>query len=44
MEVDTDKIQKWVDEFAGKHFAKGSHRWAFWVEGVIIGIILCNIW
>ena len=44
MEIDTDNIQKWVDEFARKHLEKGSHRWAFWVEGVIIGIILCNIW
>ena len=43
MEVDTDKVQKWVDEFASKHFAKGSHRWAFWVEGIIIGVLICQV-
>jgi len=44
MEIDTDKIQKWVDEFAGKHFARGSHRWAFWFEGIIIGLLICHFW
>ena len=34
------KIDKWIDEFARKHFAKGSHRWAFWFEGVLIGLLL----
>ena len=40
MEIDTDKIQKWAKEFAGKHFAKGSHRWAFWFEGIVIGLLV----
>ena len=44
MEIDTDKIQKWVDEFIGKHFARGSHRWAFWFEGIVIGLLICYFW
>ncbi|SVA74092.1 uncharacterized protein METZ01_LOCUS126946, partial [marine metagenome] len=23
-----------------KHTARGSHRWAFWLEGIIIGVLI----
>mgnify|MGYP001626622860 CR=1 len=33
-------FNEWTKEFIKKHIAKGTHRWAFWVEGIIIGLII----
>tara|TARA_B100000902_G_scaffold156720_2_gene153035 strand:- start:4960 stop:5109 length:150 start_codon:yes stop_codon:yes gene_type:complete len=40
-ELKLSKEQKeWITEFIKKHTARGSHRWAFWCEGIIIGLII----
>jgi hypothetical protein len=31
---------EWTKEFISKHTARGSHRWAFWCEGIVIGILI----
>ena len=36
-------MNEWTKEFIRKHTAKGSHRWAFWVEGIVIGVIVCHL-
>jgi len=36
-------MKEWIKEFISKHTAKGSHRWAFWVEGIIIGVLICQV-
>tara|TARA_B100000959_G_scaffold278942_1_gene338243 strand:+ start:474 stop:590 length:117 start_codon:yes stop_codon:yes gene_type:complete len=33
-------MNNWTKEFLCKHTARGSHRWAFWCEGIIIGLII----
>ncbi len=33
-------MNEWTKDFIRKHTAKGLHRWAFWIEGIIIGIII----
>jgi len=38
---DANTMNSWIKEFIKKHFARGSHRWAFWVEGIVIGLLLC---
>jgi len=30
----------WWITFIKKHTARGSHRWAFWLEGIVIGILI----
>ena len=36
-------FNKWTKEFLNKHTAKGSHRWAFWLEGIVIGLLVYHI-
>jgi len=33
-------VKDWTCTFICKHTARGSHRWAFWIEGIIIGILI----
>ena len=33
-------MKHWIITFIKKHTAKGSHRWAFWLEGIIIGLLI----
>ena len=33
-------MNDWTKEFIKKHTAKGSHRWAFWCEGILIGLVI----
>jgi hypothetical protein len=30
----------WTITFIKKHTARGSHRWAFWLEGIVIGLLI----
>jgi hypothetical protein len=36
--------EPWLITFIKKHTARGSHRWAFWLEGVVIGLLICYFW
>ena len=33
-------MKYWTLTFIKKHIGKGSHRWAFWVEGIVIGLLV----
>ena len=33
-------MNDWTKEFIKKHTAKGSHRLAFWCEGILIGLVI----
>ena len=33
-------MNDWTKEFIKKHTAKGSHRWAFLCEGILIGLVI----
>jgi len=33
-------MNSWTKEFIKKHTARCSHRWAFWVEGILIGLLI----
>jgi len=33
-------MKHWTLTFIKKHTAKGSHRWAFWLEGIVIGLLV----
>ena len=37
-----EQTKQWFITFIGKHTAKGSHRWAFWLEGIVIGLLICH--
>ena len=39
-----EKIKDWTIIFIKKHIGKGSHRWAFWLEGILIGVLLYHFW
>jgi|TARA_B100001013_G_scaffold343348_1_gene270884 hypothetical protein len=38
--MENKEFDIWLKEFIKKHTAKGSHRWAFWVEGILIGLLI----
>jgi len=33
-------MKNWTIGFLKKHYGKGSHRWAFWFEGIVIGLLV----
>jgi hypothetical protein len=33
-------MKHWIIEFIKKHWGKGLHRWAFWLEGIVIGLLV----
>ena len=37
-------MSEWTKEFLRKHTAAGLHRWAFWIEGIVIGFVVATIW
>jgi hypothetical protein len=37
-------MNEWTKDFIKKHTAKGLHRWAFWIEGIVIGFVIATIW
>ena len=38
--MDILEIIQWTSTFIGKHWEKGIHRWAFWFEGILIGLLI----
>ena len=38
--MENKEFDIWLKEFIKKHTAKGSNRWAFWVEGILIGLLI----
>ena len=42
--MDILEIIQWTSTFIGKHWEKGIHRWAFWLEGMVIGMLINHFW